>query len=231
MNTFEDLLRADLKSIGDAQSFAVDLDPVIADGHRVVRRRTLVPVAAATVLAIATAATLLTLRPWDQRAIPVATPTVSAPTRTLDAAAYGEFAQFASPSTRVACAMGSEAVVCNIPMGYALDLPPADEACEPGWESVTDVMLTDTGPIVLGCGTDTASLPYRYNEATAWAGSGFGTWTTSEYFGNEDVAVLPVGSTLELGDYRCTAEDDALTCTHTPSGHWMRVAPEGITEG
>lgn len=229
MNTFEDLIRRDLQTAGTREAFDVDIDPVLEQGHRTLRRRVLVPLAAAAALLVGATASALALRPWERPATPIASPTAPAPV--LDAARYGAFAQFASPSTRVACSLGPEGVVCNIPMDYAGTLPPTDEACEPGLEAVNDVLLTESGPVVYGCGTDPASMPYRYNDATAWMESGLGTWVTSEYFGGEEVAVLPAGSTLEIGNYRCTAEDDAITCGNTVTDHWMRVAPEGITEG
>ena len=53
MNGFEDLLRRDLQTSGLRIAFVVDVDPVVASGHRTIRRRVLTTSALGLVAVVA----------------------------------------------------------------------------------------------------------------------------------------------------------------------------------
>ena len=209
MNSFEDLLRRDLQASGERNAFAVDVDPVVANGHRTIRRRVLTTSALglAAVVGLGGAWFLRPGTPQVAAPAPTVTPSVvspvpsapaetappsvsptpsapasspspattsSVPAQPVDVARWASpSVDFASPTTRIACALRPGSVTCAIPMGFTSTVPEVD--CVDGPGPATEVYLADGAP-VYSCASDSAAFPTR-SGGTGWMESGAGTWT------------------------------------------------------
>ena len=152
MNGFEDLLRRDLQASGLRNAFVVDVDPVVASGHRTIRRRVLTTSALGLVAVVAVVGGLV-FRPGAVPPVAEPAPSVVAspspapttsdgfapsdptpePSATLDVARWATpSVDFASPSTRLACAMRPDGVTCAIPMEFTGTVPEVDCVDGPG---------------------------------------------------------------------------------------------------
>ena len=212
MNGFEDLLRRDLQTSGLRIAFVVDVDPVVASGHRTIRRRVLTTSALGLVAVVAVAGGLV-FRPGAVPPVAEPAPSVVAspspapttsdgfapsdptpePSATLDVARWATpSVDFASPSTRLACAMRPDGVTCAIPMEFTGTVPEVD--CVDGPGPATEVDLADGVP-VYSCASDPAAFP---------------------------------GNALRLGDFMCSSAESGVTCTNTATGHAVKLNRQEI---
>ena len=212
MNGFEDLLRRDLQTSGLRIALVVDVDPVVASGHRTIRRRVLTTSALGLVAVVAVAGGLV-FRPGAVPPVAEPAPSVVAspspapttsdgfapsdptpePSATLDVARWATpSVDFASPSTRLACAMRPDGVTCAIPMEFTGTVPEVD--CVDGPGPATEVDLADGVP-VYSCASDPAAFP---------------------------------GNALRLGDFMCSSAESGVTCTNTATGHAVKLNRQEI---
>ena len=212
MNGFEDLLRRDLQTSGLRIAFVVDVDPVVASGHRTIRRRVLTTSALGLVVVVAVVGGLV-FRPGAVPPVAEPAPSVVAspspapttsdgfapsdptpePSATLDVARWATpSVDFASPSTRLACAMRPDGVTCAIPMEFTGTVPEVD--CVDGPGPATEVDLADGVP-VYSCASDPAAFP---------------------------------GNALRLGDFMCSSAESGVTCTNTATGHAVKLNRQEI---
>ena len=212
MNGFEDLLRRDLQTSGLRIAFVVDVDPVVASGHRTIRRRVLTTSALGLVAVVAVVGGLA-FRPGAVPPVAEPAPSVVAspspapttsdgfapsdptpePSATLDVARWATpSVDFASPSTRLACAMRPDGVTCAIPMEFTGTVPEVD--CVDGPGPATEVDLADGVP-VYSCASDPAAFP---------------------------------GNALRLGDFMCSSAESGVTCTNTATGHAVKLNRQEI---
>ena len=210
MNGFEDLLRRDLQTSGLRIAFVVDVDPVVASGHRTIRRRVLTTSALGLVVAVVGG---LVFRPGAVPPVAEPAPSVVAspspapttsdgfapsdptpePSATLDVARWATpSVDFPSPSTRLACAMRPDGVTCAIPMEFTGTVPEVD--CVDGPGPATEVDLADGVP-VYSCASDPAAFP---------------------------------GNALRLGDFMCSSAESGVTCTNTATGHAVKLNRQEI---
>ena len=210
MNGFEDLLRRDLQTSGLRIAFVVDVAPVVASGHRTIRRRVLTTSALGLVVAVVGG---LVFRPGAVPPVAEPAPSVVAspspapttsdgfapsdptpePSATLDVARWATpSVDFASPSTRLACAMRPDGVTCAIPMEFTGTVPEVD--CVDGPGPATEVDLADGVP-VYSCASDPAAFP---------------------------------GNALRLGDFMCSSAESGVTCTNTATGHAVKLNRQEI---
>lgn len=212
MNGFEEQLRRDLQASGLRTAFVVDVDPVVASGHRTIRRRVLTTSALGLVAVVAVVGGLV-FRPGAVPPVAEPAPSVVAspspapttsdgfapsdptpePSATLDVARWATpSVDFASPSTRLACAMRPDGVTCAIPMEFTGTVPEVD--CVDGPGPATEVDLADGVP-VYSCASDPAAFP---------------------------------GNALRLGDFMCSSAESGVTCTNTATGHAVKLNRQEI---
>lgn len=162
---------------------------------------------------------------------PASTPAFAVPARAaaVDVTATGT-AAFASPTGRIRCSLTPGGVTCSLPVGYLGRVPTPATTC-PGTAPDTRVDAVLLAPAGAGftCDPDAAAPPVRGRASTAWVAAGGGVWATPEVGG--EVATLPYGRSIAVGDYVCASEEAGVTCAHGPTGHAMLLRRAGIVFG
>ncbi|MFT4109756.1 hypothetical protein [Propionicimonas sp.] len=143
----------------------------------------------------------------------------------IDADAFPA-ADFASPSGRIWCSIGSDHALCHFPSGMDRgDVPEPATVC-PGEDLDVTGVTVGTAAGSFFCSGGAEALPQTNGENVGWWK---GTGLPKVHIDHQSLAVLPYGRKLVRGDYVCLSAKTGVTCGNTATGRGFRVALAGVT--